>query len=93
MTYQLFVGTYVGIELVPALTNKPSTNKHTNKAGTVSLNDTFIKNSTKYTGKPSGDKHSDGGGLYLHVNESGKYWRMKWPIPVQPNAAMRARCR
>lgn len=42
------------------------------------LNDTFIKNSTKYTGKPSGEKYSDGGGLYLHVTVSGKYWRMNY---------------
>lgn len=42
------------------------------------LNDTFIKNSTKYSGAPSGDKHSDGGGLYLHVKASGKYWRMNY---------------
>ena len=67
MPYQLFVGGYVGSELVSALTNKPSTNKHTNKAGKVSLNDTFIKNSTKY---------SDGYGLYWHVTVEGKYWRM-----------------
>jgi integrase len=78
MTYQLFVGSCVGSELVSALTNKRSTNNHTNKAGAVSLNETFIKNSTKYTGKPSGDKHSDGGGMYLHVLAAGKYWRMNY---------------
>jgi integrase len=44
----------------------------------VSLNETFIKNSTKYTGKPSGEKHSDGGGMYLHVLAAGKYWRMNY---------------
>ena len=42
------------------------------------LNDTFIKNSTKHTGRASGDKHTDGGGLYLHVNGAGKYWRMNY---------------
>ncbi len=46
----------------------------------MALNDTFIKNSTKYSGKPTGDKHSDGGGLYLHVTASGKYWRMAYRI-------------
>jgi integrase len=42
------------------------------------LNDTFIRNSTKHSGRASGDKHSDGGGLYLHVTASGKYWRMNY---------------
>jgi integrase len=46
----------------------------------MALNDTFIKNSTKHSGKPAGDKHSDGGGLYLHVKASGKYWRMAYRI-------------
>ncbi|MDR2991934.1 MAG: integrase arm-type DNA-binding domain-containing protein [Burkholderiaceae bacterium] len=32
----------------------------------------------KHSGKPSGDKHSDGGGLYLHVTGAGKYWRMAY---------------
>lgn len=42
----------------------------------MALTDTFIK-SVKTTSK-SGEKHSDGGGLYLHVKESGKYWRMNY---------------
>lgn len=42
------------------------------------LNDTFIRQ-TKYSGKnAAGDKHSDGGGLYLLVKTSGKYWRMNY---------------
>jgi len=44
----------------------------------VALNDTFIKNSTKHTGKPAGDKHADGSGMYLLVNAGGKYWRMDY---------------
>ena len=44
----------------------------------MALNDTFIKNSTKFTGKSSGDKHSDGGGLYLHVTATGRYWRVNY---------------
>lgn len=44
----------------------------------MALNPTFIQNSTKHSGKPAGDKHSDGGGLYLHVTASGKYWRMNY---------------
>jgi integrase len=46
----------------------------------MSLNDTFIKNSTRYSGMPSGNKHSDGGGLYLHVTAAGKYWRMNYRL-------------
>lgn len=41
------------------------------------LTDTFIKQA-KHSGKAAGDKHSDGGGLYLHIKESGKYWRMAY---------------
>lgn len=43
----------------------------------MALTDTFIK-TTKHSGKPAGDKHSDGGGLYLHVTRAGKYWRMAY---------------
>ena len=43
------------------------------------LTDTFVKN-TKHSGKPVGDKHSDGGGLYLHVLAAGKYWRMAYRL-------------
>jgi integrase len=44
----------------------------------VALNDTFIKNSTKHSGTAAGDKHTDGGGMYLLVNAVGKYWRMNY---------------
>ena len=47
------------------------------------LNDMFLKNSTKYSGRPSGDKHTDGGGLYLHVTGAGKYWRMNYRIAAK----------
>ncbi|MCT9809779.1 integrase arm-type DNA-binding domain-containing protein [Acidovorax sp. Be4] len=43
----------------------------------MALTDTFTKN-TKHTGKSSGDKHTDGGGMYLLINPSGKYWRMDY---------------
>lgn len=43
----------------------------------MGLTDTFIKNA-KHSGKPAGDKHSDGGGLYLHVKAAGKYWRLAY---------------
>jgi len=42
------------------------------------LNPTFVKQ-TKPTGKPAGDKHTDGEGMYLLVKPSGaKYWRMDY---------------
>lgn len=41
----------------------------------MALTDTFIKNSTKHTGKATGDKHTDGAGMYLLVKAAGKYWR------------------
>lgn len=43
----------------------------------MALTDTFIK-TAKHSGKPTGDKHSDGGGLYLHITAVGKYWRMAY---------------
>ena len=44
----------------------------------MALTDTFIKKSTKHSGKPAGDKHTDGGGMYLLVTAAGKYWRMNY---------------
>ena len=42
------------------------------------LTDTFVKN-VKPSGKPAGDKHADGGGLYLLVVKTGgRYWRMDY---------------
>lgn len=43
----------------------------------MALTDTFTKNA-KHSGKPAGDKHTDGGGMYLLVNAGGKYWRMDY---------------
>ena len=43
----------------------------------MALTDTFVKNA-KYSGRPVGDKHSDGGGLFLLVKSGGKYWRMAY---------------
>lgn len=40
------------------------------------LTDTFVRQ-TKPS-KPSGDKHADGGGMYLLVKPTGKYWRMDY---------------
>lgn len=46
------------------------------------LNDTFVKK-VKYAGKSSGEKHADGGGMYLHVTEAGKYWRLAYLLLVR----------
>ena len=43
----------------------------------MALTDTFVKNS-KPNGAPAGDKHTDGGGMYLLVTKAGKYWRMNY---------------
>ena len=43
----------------------------------MALTDTFVKQ-VKHTGKPTGDKHRDGGGMYLLVSATGKYWRMDY---------------
>ncbi len=40
----------------------------------MALTDTFVRQ-VKATGKPAGDKHADGHGLYLLVKAAGKYWR------------------
>lgn len=40
------------------------------------LTDTFVKTIKPEPGKAAGSKHADGYGLYLHVKDSGKYWRM-----------------
>ncbi|MNV12913.1 Prophage CP4-57 integrase [compost metagenome] len=42
------------------------------------LTDTFVKTVKPEPGKPAGSKHADGYGLYLHVKDSGKYWRMDY---------------
>ncbi|MBX9835097.1 MAG: integrase arm-type DNA-binding domain-containing protein [Burkholderiaceae bacterium] len=43
----------------------------------MALTDTQIK-TIKPSGKPAGDKYSDGGGMFLHVKAAGKYWRMDY---------------
>lgn len=44
----------------------------------MALTDTFVKNTKPDASKAAGKKHSDGGGLYLHVIQTGKYWRMAY---------------
>lgn len=43
----------------------------------MALEDISVKN-FKHSGKSTGEKHSDGGGLYLHVTQAGKYWRLAY---------------
>ena len=43
----------------------------------MALTDTFVR-SVKHSGKPAGDKYTDGLALFLHVKEAGKYWRMSY---------------
>lgn len=43
----------------------------------MSLVDTFVRQ-VKHSGKATGDKHSDSGGMYLLVKAGGKYWRMDY---------------
>ncbi|TAM39971.1 MAG: DUF4102 domain-containing protein [Burkholderiaceae bacterium] len=43
----------------------------------MALTDTFVKN-VKPTDAVAGVKHTDGQGLYLHVKQAGKYWRLNY---------------
>ncbi len=43
----------------------------------MALTDTFVR-TVKHSGRPAGDKYSDGRGMYLLVKSSGKYWRMDY---------------
>lgn len=43
----------------------------------MALSDTFIRQ-IKHSGSAAGDKHTDGGGMYLLVNATGKYWRLNY---------------
>lgn len=54
---------------------------HTNNLAEfeMALTDTFVKQ-TKWSGGKTGDKHSDGGGMYLHVTAVGRYWRMAYRL-------------
>lgn len=43
----------------------------------MALTDTFVRQ-VKHTGKPTGDKYTDGGGMYLLVKAAGRYWRLDY---------------
>ena len=63
-------GIFGGISNIPPHEIPP------NEARTA-LTSTLVKN-IKPIGSPFGDKHADGGGMYLLVNSAGKYWRMNY---------------
>ncbi|SDE53790.1 protein of unknown function [Massilia sp. PDC64] len=43
----------------------------------MALTDTFVRQ-VKHSGKPAGDKYTDGLALYLLVKAAGKYWRLSY---------------
>lgn len=43
----------------------------------MALRDTFVRQ-IKHKGAPTGEKHADGGGMYLLVKAAGKYWRLDY---------------
>ena len=43
----------------------------------MALTDTFVRN-TRHSGNLAGHKYADGGGMYLLVKASGKYWRLDY---------------
>lgn len=43
----------------------------------MALTDVFVRQ-VKHSGKPTGDKHTDGAGMYLLVKAAGKYWRFDY---------------
>ena len=51
---------------------------------TTPLSDTLCK-TAKPSGKSAGDKHFDGGGLYLLVKTAGKYWRIDYTLHGKRN--------
>ncbi|WP_413916585.1 Arm DNA-binding domain-containing protein [Candidatus Skiveiella danica] len=69
ITYQQIDGTSAG--------TKGYQEADTNKRGKRWHSPTAVKN-FKPSDKATGEKHSDGQGLYLHVKPAGKYWRMSY---------------
>ena len=69
MTYRQKGGTFDGSNRYRQMTYR--------QKGNMALTDTFVKN-VKPNGTAAGQKHSDGQGLYLHVKEAGKYWRLSY---------------
>ena len=49
----------------------------------MALTDTFVKQ-VKHKGSAVGERYADGGGMYLRVKASGKYWRLDFRIDGKP---------
>lgn len=49
----------------------------------MALTDTFVKQ-VKHKGSAVGERYADGGGMYLRVKASGKYWRLDYRINGKP---------
>jgi integrase len=64
--------------LVRSTPTKADTNIYRNGDTRMLLKDTTIKQAKWTDNTKNGKKLRDGGGLYLHVKESGKYWRMAY---------------
>jgi hypothetical protein len=73
MRYRQIYGTSDGTFKTPCFNGQ----KYRLTGAEMALADTFVKN-TKHTGSPTGDKHADGGGMYLLIKAAGKYWRMDY---------------
>ena len=43
----------------------------------MALTDVFVRR-VKYTGQPTGGKHTGSAGMYLLVKAAGKYWRFDY---------------
>lgn len=70
MQYQHFVGSRAGIGSHPAA-------RYQQRGLQMSLTDTFVRQ-VKHKGNAAGEKYSDGGGMYLHVMATNKYWRLAY---------------
>jgi integrase len=62
----------------------------------MALTDLFIRK-VKYAGSVSGEKYSDGRGLYLLVKKANKYWRLNYryagvqkmlPLGIYPEVSL-----
>lgn len=73
MTYRQTDGTFDG----SADTDKQRYRQNTDLGADMALTDTFVRQ-VKHSGASAGDKHADGGGMYLLVKAGGKYWRMDY---------------
>jgi integrase len=71
MRYRQFGGTSGGTWWLPEGRYRQ------NGGANMALTDTFVRQ-VKHTGNAAGDKHTDGGGMYLLVKGAGRYWRLNY---------------